>query len=283
MRPPRDDIAIPELASQTGWVGPQPASMTRLSAVGPVLVHVFDFAQLNSVRTLPYVEEWHRRYAEAGLAVIGVQAPRFPFGSRTDAVAEGLRRLGVSFPSAIDGEREIWRAYGCEGWPSLFLWGRGGVLRWFHFGEGEYRASEEAIQEELREADGVVELPPPMEPLRATDAAGIEVIAPTPELFPAEGKPWTLADGPGFVVEYEAGGAAATVAGDGELALNLDGRILEPVRVAGAGLYDLVEHPVHEPHRLAIDLEGPVQLWSVSFTPGLPAARSMPKRVSEGR
>ena len=28
------------------------------------LVHFFDFAQLNSVRTLPYVGEWARRYGD---------------------------------------------------------------------------------------------------------------------------------------------------------------------------------------------------------------------------
>ena len=164
MRPPTDDIAIPEFPPQLDWVGPEPGSATRLSAIAPVLVHVFDFAQLNSVRTLPYVEEWHRRYAGAGLRVIGVQAPRFPFGAEPEPVAAGLRRLGVSFPTAIDAAHDVWRAYGCEGWPSLFLWGRGGVLRWYAFGEGEYRATEEAIQQELRAIDDAAEMPPPMTP-----------------------------------------------------------------------------------------------------------------------
>ena len=83
--------------------------------------------------------------------MIGVQAPRFPFGADPATVAAGLARLGVEFPVAIDAERELWHAYGCEGWPSLFLWSLGGALAWFHFGEGEYLATEEAIQEELRE------------------------------------------------------------------------------------------------------------------------------------
>ena len=66
-------------------------------------------------------------------------------------VGAGLDRLGVGFPVAIDAERALWHSYGCEGWPSLFLWSLGGALRWFHFGEGEYAATEEAIQAELRE------------------------------------------------------------------------------------------------------------------------------------
>ena len=137
-----------------------------------MLVHFFDFAQLNSVRTLPYLVEWDRRYRDAGLRTIGVQAPRFPFGADPAAVAAGLERLGVEFPVAIDAERDLWHAYGCEGWPSLFLWSLGGALGWFHFGEGEYPATEEAIQAELRELDALRALPAPMEPLRPTDAPG---------------------------------------------------------------------------------------------------------------
>lgn len=248
--------------------------MTRLTAAGPVLVHVFDFAQLNSVRTLPYVEEWHRRYREAGLNVIGVQAPRFPFGSEPDAVIEGLRRLAISFPTAIDSERQIWRAYGCEGWPSLFLWARGGVLRWFHFGEGEYRATEEAIQEELREVDALHELPAPMEPLRPSDAPGALVMPPDPaEWFPGRpSEPWTPeTTGEVVSVDYEAGGVQATVEGQGELRVQLDGRGLPPVPIDGASLYELVEHPHHERHQVLLGPTEGVAIWSVTFVPGVPA------------
>ncbi len=103
------------------------------------------------MRTLPYLAEWTRRYAGHGLRTIGVQAPRFPFGADRETVASGLERLGVAFPVAVDARRDLWHAYGCSGWPSLFLWRQGGALAWFHFGEGEYRGTEEAIQGELRE------------------------------------------------------------------------------------------------------------------------------------
>lgn len=271
VRPGRADIAAPELPRRIAWIGERPASMARLTAAGPALVHLFDFAQLNSVRTLPYVERWHRRYHDAGLAVLGVQAPRFPFGADREAVAAGLRRLQVSFPTAVDSEHELWTAYGCEGWPSLFLWGRGGVLRWFHFGEGEYQATEEAIQSELREVDALRSLPAPMAPLRPVDQPGATVIAPTGELFPAPGRAWTAArDGRGFAIEYEAGGAAVTAAGEGELFPELDGVRLEPVAISGPGLYGISEHGHHGRHSLALDLADAVEVWSVSFAPGLP-------------
>ena len=81
----------------------------------------------------------HAATADAGLTTIGVQAPRFPFGADREAVAAGWRGSAIEFPVAIDADRRLWHAYGCEGWPSLFLWKLGGALAWFHFGEGEYR------------------------------------------------------------------------------------------------------------------------------------------------
>ena len=273
VRPGRPDIAAPNLPPKVEWVGDRPAPMAALTATGPALVHFFDFAQLNSVRALPYSIEWSRRYADAGLSVIGVQAPRFAFGADPETVRDGLARLGVTHPVAIDAEHEIWNDYGCQGWPSLFLWGQGGVLRWYHFGEGDYLATEEAIQEELRADDALRELPPPIEPLRATDAPGAAVIPPTPEMFPGgEGAPLRLgaADGP-LEVEYEGAGAYATLEGTGTLMVAIDGAPAVEVRADGAGLHELSSHPRHERHQLAIELgDGDLALWTLSFAPGVP-------------
>jgi hypothetical protein len=273
MRPPRHDIAAPELPQAIDWVGERPRSMASLTAAGPVLVFVFDFAQLNSVRALPYVASWHRRYAELGLAVLGVQAPRFPFGADPQVVEAGLRRLDAGFPTAIDAAREIWSAYGCEGWPSLFLWGRGGVLRWFHFGEGEYAATEEAIQAELRELDALRDLPVPIPPRRPSDAPGALVMPPDPaEWLPGPAnRPWVPEAGDETArIGYQAGGVHATVEGAGELRVSLDGRSLPAIAIAGASLYELVEHPKHEQHELLLGPGEGVTVWSVSFAPGVP-------------
>jgi hypothetical protein len=272
VRPGRTDIAVPDFAPTVAWIGDPPGSMARLTAVRPALVHFFDFAQLNSVRAMPYVREWHRRYEELGLAVIGVQAPRFEFGAEEDVVVAGLGRLGISYPVAIDADREIWLDYGCEGWPSLFLWGRGGALSWFHFGEGEYAATEAAIQEELREDDALRDLPEPMEPLRATDAPGAAVMPPTPELFPAgEGEALQLREGEGVEIGYEAGGAFATLDGEGEIGAAIDGGPAKRIDVDGAGLYELATHPRHEAHSLRLDrISGTPRIWSVSFAAGVP-------------
>ena len=262
--------------------------MAPLAAKGPVLVHFFDFAQLNSVYSLPYVEEWHRRYEPLGLRVLGVQAPRFAFGADPDAVRHGLARLGLTFPVVIDDDRSLWNAYGCEGWPSLFLWGRGGRLKWFHFGEGDYRSSEEAIQDALAgppdrcssDEEGAAEdrekaaaeappaMPEPMEPIRPADAEGALVVPPGAELMPAVDRPWTIAENGDFIeIQYDGGGIHVTAEGEGEISLVLDGKVAGSVAIEGPGLYTLAEHDVHGTHRVEMTLKGSPAIWSLSFSP----------------
>jgi hypothetical protein len=273
MRPEEKNIAAPDLPEGIEWIGEVPRSMPIATAAGPALVHFFDFAQLNSVRTLPYVAEWARRYGSEGLTTIGVQAPRFPFGADRAVVTVGLDRLGIEFPVAIDADRRLWHSYGCTGWPSLFLWKLGGALTWFHFGEGEYQATEEAIQEELRDQDVLRALPEPMEALRPTDAPRAKVMPPTPELFPGGSweRTWTAGeDGDVLEVEYRAGGAHATVEGTGEIAVDLDGTAAGTVTIAGPALYPLAEHARHEAHRLTLRPSPGLKIWAVSFAAGVP-------------
>jgi hypothetical protein len=273
MRPERDTIAAPDLPEGIVWIGEQPQSMPNLTAAGPVLVHFLDFAQLNSVRTLPYLVEWDRRYREAGLTTLGVQAPRFPFGSDPGRVSAGLADLGVNFPVGIDAERELWLSYGCEGWPSLFLWTNGGALSWFHFGEGEYLGTEMAIQEELRELDALRSLPEPMQPLRPSDSPGAKVMPPTPEIFPGGSweSPWVAERGGGdLAADYAAAVAAATVEGSGELRVSIDDGEPHTIAIDGSRLYLLAEHERHEAHRLTFAASEGLRVWSLSFGAGPP-------------
>jgi hypothetical protein len=274
VRPERADIAAPELPGRLRWVGAERVPrMAEVSAAGPVLVHFFDFAQLNSVRALPYAIGWDARYRDAGLTTLGIHSPRFRFTAERAALAPALERLGVRHPVADDSGYAVWHDYGCKGWPSLFLWCRGGALRWFHFGEGEYAATEAAIQDELRELDPSAELPPPLEPLRPSDAPGALVAPPSEEVFPGGSatEPWRPAgDRDALRLAYSAGGAHASVAGEGELWVALDGGAERVIEVAVPGLVDLAEHPAHERHELRLRAGPGVDVYAISFSAAPP-------------
>jgi hypothetical protein len=274
VRPERDNIAAPVLAPRLRWLNAErPPVLAELTAAGPALVHFFDFAQLNSVRSLPYAIEWDRRYRDAGLATLGVHSPRFRFTGERDALRPALERLGITHPVADDSGYALWHDYGCKGWPSLFLWGQGGALRWYHFGEGEYEATERAIAAELAAIDSGFAAPEPMAPLRASDAPGALVAPPTEEVLPGGSvtEPWRPADPQAVLsIDYAAGGAHGSVAGAGELRVAIDGGDPRPIAVPGPGLYDLAEHPRHERHALELTMSDGVELYSVSFSAGVP-------------
>jgi hypothetical protein len=275
VRPQAIDIAVPPFPPQLRWLGDEPPPVERICAVGPLLVHFIDAAHASSVQTLPYLASWNERYAKHGLTVLGVNSPRFPFTGEEAKLGAALERLRVGFPVALDRDYLAWHDYGCEGWPSLFLWGRGGGLRWFHFGEGEYAGTEAVIQEELRALSPAPDLPDPMPPRRPTDAPDTLVARPSEELLPggSVSEPW-LPSGPENVLDldYEAGGAWASVDGQGDICVSIDGGARRTVAVNAPGAYELSAHERHERHALSVRATGDLAVYAISFTAGLPAA-----------
>lgn len=272
MRPEAQDIAVPPFPPGIEWIGEEPPPVERICARGPLLVHFVDVAHFSSVRTLPYLDAWRERYAPHGLAVAGVNSPRFPFTADAEKLAAALGRLDVRFPVALDAEYRAWHDYGCKGWPSLFLWGRGGALRWFHFGEGEYTATEAAIQDELRAASPTLDAPEPLAPLRPFDAAGALVARPSDEVFPGGSisEPWAATnESPSLELGYQAGGAWASVDGEGTLHVSLDDGPPTTVAVDAPGAYELSTHDRHESHRLSLAASPGVSVYSVGFAAGL--------------
>jgi hypothetical protein len=283
VRPEVQDIAVPPFLPGTEWIGPEPPAVERVCARGPLLVQFLDAAHLNGVRTVPYLNAWHERYRDLGLTVIGVNSPRFPFTGDRDKLSAALARLAVVFPVAVDSRYRIWHDYGCHGWPSLFLWGRGGVLRWFHFGEGEYRSTEEAIQGELEAANRGVVLPEPLAPLRPSDAPDALVAPPTDEVFPggSESDPWVVQEGDiALELDYEAGGAWATLDGRGTVGIALDGGPELELGIDVPGAYELAAHDHHERHHLNLRPSPGIEVYAVSFPAGITfdAAGSHTKR-----
>jgi hypothetical protein len=274
MRPEAKDIAVPPFPAGIEWVGAEPQPVERICARGPLLVHFIDAAHFSSARTLPYLNEWHERYGPLGLTLVGINSPRFPFTADATKLAGALARLGVGFPVAVDADYRAWHDYGCEGWPSLFLWSRGGALRWFHFGEGEYAATERAIQDELRAVSPTLELPSPMPPLRPSDAPDALVAQPSPEVLPGGSisEPWLAArDDAALELDYAAGGVWASVDGEGTLSLSLDGGAAkDDTTVNASGAYELVAHDLHESHHLSIAASPGLAVYSIGFAAGLP-------------
>lgn len=173
-------VRAPELGAI--WLNSEPVELRKLRGRA-VLVDFWDYTCVNCLRTLPYVVEWHKRYSDKGLSVIGVHTPEFSFAANEKFVRAAVERFGIRYPVVLDNGYAIWHAYANRYWPAKYLIDREGYIRFFHFGEGDYGATEEAIQILVREIFPRIDLPPVMEPVRDTDKPGAVCYRTTPELY----------------------------------------------------------------------------------------------------
>jgi thiol-disulfide isomerase/thioredoxin len=143
-----DEGRLASFDGATGWLNSDPLTPEGLRG-RVVLVDFWTYTCVNWLRTLPYLRAWDAKYREHGLTIVGVHTPEFGFERNVDNVTKESRELGVEYPVAIDSDYGVWRAFANHFWPALYLADADGRIRYHHFGEGEYAASEMAIQQLL--------------------------------------------------------------------------------------------------------------------------------------
>ncbi|MEO5659178.1 MAG: cytochrome c biogenesis protein CcdA [Polaromonas sp.] len=142
---------MPPITGAVEWLNSPPLTADELRGK-VVLVDFWTFGCVNCRNALPYVREWHRKYKDQGLVVIGVHSPEFAYEKNISNVKRALNDLGIAFPVAVDNNFAIWRAFNNNYWPAHYFVDAQGRIRFHHFGEGEYEKSEQVIQQLLEEA-----------------------------------------------------------------------------------------------------------------------------------
>jgi thiol-disulfide isomerase/thioredoxin len=116
-----------------------------------VLLDMWTFDCINCRNVIPSLRDWHTKYADRGLVVIGNHFPEFDYERDLSNLKDALQRLDVPYAVAQDNDGVTWQAYRARYWPSLFLIDKRGHLRYTHIGEGAYGETEKAIQDLLKE------------------------------------------------------------------------------------------------------------------------------------
>ncbi|WP_162894682.1 cytochrome c biogenesis protein DipZ [Rhizobium terrae] len=172
-RPFRANLPIegssPSLDGAVEWLNSSPLAIEQLRGK-VVLIDFWTYSCINCIRTVPYVRAWAEKYKDQGLVVIGVHAPEFAFEKKVDNVKKAIGDFKITYPVAIDNDYAIWRAFENSYWPAHYLIDAKGQIRYHHFGEGNYRQTEQAIQDLLREAGSDMASSAPVAP----DAKGAE-------------------------------------------------------------------------------------------------------------
>ena len=150
-----DEKFRPDIEMPSGFINAEPFTLDDLGGQ-VILIDFWTYTCVNCIRTLPYLTDWHDKYAGDGLAIVGVHSPEFPFEHERANVEKAAEEFGIEYRIVQDNDFGTWRNYNNRYWPAKYLIDRDGYIRYTHFGEGAYDETELKIRELLAENGGQV-------------------------------------------------------------------------------------------------------------------------------
>ena len=146
--------AAPDFAGTQKWFNTRGGRALTLAKLRghPVLVDFWTYTCINCIRTFPYLKAWDRRYRKAGLVIVGVHTPEFPFERDESNVRDAIAQNEIRYPVVQDNDYAVWNAYQNQYWPASYFVDAEGRVRYVHFGEGGYDDKEQVIRTLLEEA-----------------------------------------------------------------------------------------------------------------------------------
>jgi cytochrome c biogenesis protein CcdA/thiol-disulfide isomerase/thioredoxin len=286
----------PELVGINNWINSNPLTIASLRGK-VVMVDFWTYSCINCVRTLPYVEKWYETYKSKGFVVIGVSAPEFGFEKVPANVARAAKADGLTYPIALDNNLSTWNSYANQYWPAHYLINKSGQIVSVHFGEGDYAATESAIQSLLGESGPLVS---PQEaksynPLQTNETyfgtdrqSGFVGKGYGPGITTFTDKPFTQSDSWDLGGTWKIGNQSITAVTNSLLRFNvsaanvyavvntadlavhridveIDGKPAAPISVSGSGLYTAASFPAFSHHTVVLRVPADVSLNTFTF------------------
>ncbi|MDN3357239.1 cytochrome c biogenesis protein CcdA [Actinomadura sp. DC4] len=167
----------PAISGIAQWLNSPPIDLASLRGK-VVLVDFWAYSCINCQRAITHTTAWYSTYKADGLEVIGVHTPEYAFEHTAANVAAGARRLGITYPVALDNVYVTWNNFGNNSWPAEYLIDANGLVRSVAIGEGDYDGTESLIRRLLTAANPKVVLPPATHVADRTPSAAL-----TPEMY----------------------------------------------------------------------------------------------------
>lgn len=146
------ELPAPEFPAGLDWLNTdRPLSLEQLH--GKVVVLDFwTYGCINCIHIIPDLERLETEYADE-LVVIGVHSAKFDTEGNTENIRQTVLRYGIEHPVINDSDFVVWRSYGAQAWPTLFIIDPAGNVVGWHAGEGVYDLFEPVIASLVAEFD----------------------------------------------------------------------------------------------------------------------------------
>ena len=159
----RDCGPTPDFKNITAWLNTPGGSAETMAGLRGhvVLVDFWTYSCINCQRSLPHIKDLYARYHAAGLDVVGVHTPEFAFEHDQANVEAATKKLGITYPVAIDNETSTFNNFRNQYWPARYLIDATGQVRYLKLGEGAYDQTESLVRTLLQQSNPGVKLPAP--------------------------------------------------------------------------------------------------------------------------
>ena len=287
----------PEFAGIADWLNtPNDHALTLAGLRGKVvLIDFWTYSCINCLRTIPHLQSWYAAYHKDGFQIVGVHTPEFAFEHVLGNVKSAVKRLGVTWPVALDNSYGTWTAYSNEYWPADYLVDKQGDVRAVSFGEGDYNTTANDIRELL----GAKAMPKPVPNMTPTEpmtpetylgpqrldasryvgsalvkgkAAEYTFASSVPASAISYGGEWTLAGqiataglGAQLRLHFEARNVYIVLGGKGRVKVDLDGKPLTTLDVNSDRLYTVLSSKATRDGLLQFSFTAGVRAYSFTF------------------
>lgn len=140
----------PEFEIDT-WINSAPVKLSEQKGKVTV-VHFYAFGCGNCVRTLPYYNDWLKHFPKSSFSIIGIHRPETKQERIIDKVKDKAAKANMKYPIAIDNESVAWNSWANNIWPSIYLIDKNGFIRYWWYGELNWKGaeSEKLLRERIR-------------------------------------------------------------------------------------------------------------------------------------
>jgi len=145
----------PEIAGISKWFNSEPLKISEQKGK-VVLIDFWTYSCINCLRSVPFISELQKKYADRGLVIISVHSPEFDFERDEKNIAAAIKKFNITYAVAVDNNHKTWDNFSNIYWPAHYLIDQKGDVVFTHFGEGETEALENNIRALLK-IEGVVQ------------------------------------------------------------------------------------------------------------------------------
>ncbi|MGW8258453.1 MAG: redoxin domain-containing protein, partial [Thermoguttaceae bacterium] len=107
-----------------------------------VVLHFFTFGCINCIHNQPAYRDWHERFSGRSVVILGIHTPEGESDRKLENIRKAIEKQKIAYPVAVDNKKENWNAWANHIWPSVYLIDKEGYVRYWWYGELNWKGAE---------------------------------------------------------------------------------------------------------------------------------------------